>query len=168
MTRNTTVYMRNDIYDRLALAAEQTGVKRNAIISALLTYMADDWQRDWSGVTAVRYQEKREEGEWRRFHLGIGQTEYNFFVDFRVVVKFSVSYLVCMAIEQYLDYFVQNLIGQTDNYRRRFHATYTANFKHCTCIVLCWGIPPKLFTGTEPPEDKTPPPSGRRAPAPRF
>ncbi|HPA71021.1 MAG TPA: hypothetical protein PKY31_02050 [Spirochaetota bacterium] len=142
----TTVNIGRDEYEALSRAAEDTGATLSAMISAMLKYMALRTAKREAVWGRVKYQERREAGEWRMLHLWVGRDEYDFFMDLKKVGKMSVSFLIAEAIRLYLDEFLIKLKGDVDSYRYHNYAISKIYVGDVTCWVFYWGIPTTLLT----------------------
>lgn len=143
---DTTVHIDVELYEALSREAERLNVSRVRLISSLLGHMSRrqrDYARAW---TRVKYQARREKGSWRRLHVGLRGDEYEFFMDLKKVFKMSVSFIIAVAIELYLDELSALMEKDNDSYRYRNYAMTQLMVGDVTCWVFYWGIPPALLT----------------------
>ena len=150
MTIDTTIYISVELHEALSREAERLKVPRVRLISSLLGHMSRrqrDYARAW---TRVRYQARRPKGSWRRLHVGLRGDEYEFFMDLKKVFKMSVSFIIAVAIERYLDELSVLMEYDNDSYRYRNYAMTQLMVGDVMCWVFYWGIPPNLLTAPAP------------------
>ncbi|HNV45473.1 MAG TPA: hypothetical protein PLE73_02640 [Spirochaetota bacterium] len=131
----TTINIHVDTLGRVSAVAGALNMPRRDIIVALLMRIMKHNARFRRGFSTVTYQPDDPRGVWRCFSISFKKDENEFFVDLRKVCKRSVSYLVAIAVEEYLDDFVAEHINGMHNY---------APFRHYVLRqeviddVICW------------------------------
>ncbi len=148
MIINTTINIRRDFFERIVAAAEQTGVTPGTVVSALLRHYTNKATRQEAAWGRVRYQRQQPGVEWKKMHFKPCLDEYEFCIDLRKVLKFSVSCLVAHAVEQYLDELVLLWGKRIDNYHFHNYAMSQFNENDVSIWIYYWGIPKKLLKHT--------------------
>lgn len=146
MIIDTTIHISVELHEALSREAKRLNITRVELISSLLGHMSRseiDYERAWS---RVRYQARRPMGSWRRMHVGLRGDEYEFFMDLKKVFKMSVSFIIAVAIERYLDELSVLMEKDNDSYRYRNYAMTQLMVGDVMCWVFYWGIPPNLLT----------------------
>lgn len=117
-------------------------VKRSDMIVRLLKHLTGKTASNafW---TRVRYQERRRKEDWKQIHVSPKGDEYELFLDLRKVRKFSVSFLVTWAVEEYISDLIDNWENE-DNYHLKNYAVVHFFNTGIECWLFCWGIPPEL------------------------
>ncbi|MBP7582776.1 MAG: hypothetical protein KBA61_02000 [Spirochaetes bacterium] len=149
MIIKTTINIRRDLFERIVTAAEQTGVTTGAVVSALLRHFADRAVRREAAWCRVRYQRRQPGVEWKRMHFQPCMDEYEYCIDLRKVLKFSVSCLVAYAVEHFLDELIARWGEKIDNYHFHNYAMSQFNENGVSIWIYYWGIPQKLMTHTQ-------------------
>lgn len=144
MTIDTTVYVRNDIAEWIKDMAIRAGVSRSALISMLLREFAEKRKVPANAWKGIRYQERMADGQWCRMHVRLRGDEYEYFIDLRKVMKFSVSYIIAMAVKNYGKSVCKTVDKDADNYRYHNYAMLHFQEGYVHCWLFCWGIPPRL------------------------
>jgi hypothetical protein len=90
----------------------------------------------------VRYQERDPLRQWHRFSISFRKDENEFFTDLRKLGKLSVSYLVAIAVEQYLDELLRKGTKIHNYVRFNHYAIGQRNDGGIICWELYWGEPP--------------------------
>jgi hypothetical protein len=143
--------MQHDVFFTLSLASERLGKTRRDLVVMLLMKIMRDVDRFQGGFTLVRYQKRDPLKRWRCFSISFRTDEYEFFTDLRKLGKFSVSYLVAMAVERYLDELLDG--KKRHNYFRFTHYTIGQRIENdILCWEFYWGDPadtPKALKGTK-------------------
>jgi hypothetical protein len=138
----TTVNMQNSIFFKLGLAASRLGKTRRDIVVTLLMRLMSDIERFQGGFTLVRYQERDPLRQWHCFSISFRKDENEFFTDLRKLGKFSVSYMVAIAVERYLDELMREG-DERHNYAGFTHYAVGLRLEGgIICWELYWGDPP--------------------------
>jgi hypothetical protein len=93
-----------------------------------------DIERFQGGFTLVRYQARGALTNWHCFPISFKKEENEFFTDLRKLSKCSVSYLVAIAAEQYLN----ELLNEGANRHNYAEFTAYAIGKRIERDVVCW------------------------------
>jgi hypothetical protein len=122
----------------LSRAAQAMGVSRRDVVVRLLMRIMHDVDMYQSGCRTVRYQPDDEKGKWRCFPLKFKPDENEFFADLRKVCKCSVSLLVAMAVDRYLDELLTKSAGKIE-YNYNIFRNYFIK-KVIIDGIICWQI----------------------------
>ena len=150
----TTLNMHCDILEQITKASKELGKSRRYIIILLLKRIMRDHQGLMRGFTTIKYQPDDDRENWHCFHIRFKQDEYEFFSDLRKFCKYSVSFLVAMAVDKHLDQILADKIDNVDNY-----ANFNNYVLHQEIIggiistYLFWGYPEEHLKTIIPLED---------------
>ncbi len=104
MQLETTIYISEENYRKLEEKKAETGISKNRIISCLLRNEVSRGKRDPVLLDTVSYQERLcDDQKFRRLHVTLDDELYERCLDMRRVFKLSVSYIIALCINQYLD-----------------------------------------------------------------
>lgn len=152
MMVDTTIRVGREAAGRIAEICENRGIRKAALVSALVRFASGRMRPLPDGWLRVKYQGRRGKEEWRCLHLAVRPDEYEFFGDMRKVQRLSVSFIVAFAVEHFLDEMMETIGDDTDNYRYRNYLIAQFLLGDVVCWVHCWGIPPGI-TRPEPSPD---------------
>jgi hypothetical protein len=117
----TTMYIKTALLERLEEAAVEIGITKDQLISLLLsriirenssepqTFNADDRH-----FKLVRYQKSIPGMVWKIEHIKFEPVFYEKALDLRRNFKYSVSWFIAFAIENYLDDLVYEMLNPKD------------------------------------------------------
>jgi hypothetical protein len=143
----TTINMRFDIFHKISLAASMLGKSRRQVVIKLLIRLMSDMERLQGGFMLVRYQERDPIKHWHCFSISFRRDENEFFTDLRKLGKFSVSRLVAIATELYLDELLREG-GSMHNYARFEHYSIGRRTEGgIICWEMYWGDPTDTMKG---------------------
>ena len=143
MNIETTVNIAAEAVSRLDRASTAVGIPRSRVIVSLLRRLVRLGGVEARICASVRYQRAVPGGEWACVHLCLRDDEYEWIVDMRKLFKVSVSGIVAMAIERYLDDLVSGVGGSSaDNYLLRNYLLAKEYVGGVICWKLYWGFPP--------------------------
>jgi hypothetical protein len=103
----TTINMHPDTLTAVSRAARKLNTSRREIIVRLLRHMKDNIDAYQGGYTTVSYQRDDPEKKWRCFTIKLSPEDVECLGDMRYYTRCSVSLMVNMAAERYLDEVVQ-------------------------------------------------------------
>lgn len=103
---HTTVNMRIGHAALIEESARVRGMHKSRLIALLLRKMTIHAKKLKHEFEVVKYQERG--GEWNKVHFFPEKKEYEVFTDMRNNCKFSVSFLLAMAIEWFLEEILRN------------------------------------------------------------
>jgi hypothetical protein len=126
-------------------AAKRAGVSRSGIIISLLKKVMDDTEAGVKCGKRIRYQKRRDAGEWNICHLVLRPDEYEYFLDLRKLLKMSLSHILARAIKKFLN--TKNKMNPTptsilkDNYLYKNYVLGREVVDGLICWKLIWGFP---------------------------
>ena len=137
----TTVYIRRDLAERVSAAARIADSTRTEIVVMLMKRVMKEHRRLVRCWRAVQYQEKDSGGRWCRMHISPCGRDYEFLIDSRKVFKRSVSLLLAMAVEKYLDEILIPDDNKSDNYPFNNYIFMWEMIGDVVCWKFFWGMP---------------------------
>lgn len=145
---HTTVNLSSKNAVSLEDAARQLHLKRSKLVAMLLRKMLKKAKSLQRYFTPVHYQKNIDGDEWKVVHIFIDDRDYEVFIDMRNFFKWSVSALLAMAINKYLDELLNAdskvLKDQYDNYKIiDYHCDAKLN-KNMICWHIKWELSEKL------------------------
>jgi len=96
----------------------------------------------------IQYQEKCSPDEWHTFHVRFRPDEYEYFLDLKKILKFSVSGILAIAVNKYLPAITKTDI--CDNYQFQNYIIGRETIDGVICWRLAWGFTPKLVQISSP------------------
>jgi hypothetical protein len=137
----TSINMRHDVFLKIGLAAVRLGRTRREVVLMLLSRIMRDIDRFQGGFTLVKYQPRDPMKKWHCVPISLRKNENEFVTDFRKLGKCSVSYLVAIATERYLEE-LQNDGDNRHNYAEFIHYAIGQRLEGgIICWELYWGDP---------------------------
>ncbi len=134
----TTVYVRQNRHSRLKYFAGKHGQRISDLIIFLAGKMA---QRLLMNNTfrscAVQYQKPA--SDWITMHVSLTSIEYDRLFDIKKCFRISVSLLIAMAIDEFLD----REFDSSDSYPPSAYYKSTITVNNNRILIFCWGIPAK-------------------------
>jgi hypothetical protein len=115
---STTLNIHRDTLTVLSRAAIKLGISRRDVIVSLLMRIMDNINIFRREFATIKYQPDASRGEWRCFSIKFRPEETEFFADLRNFCKCSVSFLVAIAVEKYLDDMLDDYDRHRHNYPR--------------------------------------------------
>jgi len=138
----TTLNIQKGVFEKISAAAEKLNKSRREIIVLLLMKLMRDYNSFRFRFSAVSYQPDADEDSWHCFHINYKEHEYEYFTDLRKLTKFSVSFLLRIAVYRYLDKISEGFDKPIDNYSR--FKDYTVLKKEVDDFLIwtfIWGAP---------------------------
>jgi hypothetical protein len=137
---STTINMHYDTRTRIMRAALMRNTTQKEIILFLLQRLMRDVDKYRAGFWGVRYQVNIPKKGWHRYFVRFRREEYEYFTDLRKLCKRSVSFLVAIAAEEYLD----EPIGQGEIKRYNYisfpgYSLARKAFDGIECWLRYWG-----------------------------
>ncbi len=99
----TTLNIRDDIFERVLPASRSTGISGSELIVILIKKVMADMSNAGHMGRLVQYQERRGKDQWQRFHIYLRAYDYEYFLDMRKLLKMSVSKILAHAVEKFLN-----------------------------------------------------------------
>jgi len=137
MYTETTLYIRNELLQKLDYAAETMNISRSVLVSILLMRYMKANQAGNAVFTRLKYQARDSESAYTTRSLCLRKDVYEMWCDVRKAFKLSASLLIALAIELYLDELLKG-DGLPDNYVGMY-ATNTTYHANACVIQIIWG-----------------------------
>ena len=139
---STTLNIHDDKLIKIdRLSREMKKKKRDVIVLLLMRAMSDN--RVFRGrFRSVRYQPAAGKEKWNCFHVNFREDEYEYFIDLRKFFKCSVSYILALAVEEYMGEFLEKKDEPMNNYHR--YKDYVMHCEKPEGVIswrLYWGFP---------------------------
>lgn len=135
----TTVNIHDNIFIKINCAAEKSGISRSEMIVYLIKRIMDDIINPENIGKMVKYQKKSSPAEWHRFHIQLKMDDYEYLLDLRKLLKMSVSLILAIAVEKYLN--VKKKLLITDNYQYKNYIIVKEVIDNIICWKFIWGYP---------------------------
>lgn len=139
---DTTLNIHADILKKIADSACSRGMHRSELIVLLLNKIMDETRHSVRMGRLVQYQKRRPRGEWRRIHARFEADEYEYFLDLRKLMKMSLSHILAVAVEKYIDAICRE--KNPDNNRYTNYLIINEEIDSVSCWRLIWGNPPSI------------------------
>ncbi len=127
-------------------AAQTAGTTRSAMLVLVMKKLLERKKMSGNAFARVKYQKRG--GIWKRMHVSLEGRDYEYFLDMRKGFKFSVSFFVSLAVREYLEELLADIISNgnkiPDNYLFQEYIFFHDNESPVTCWIFYWGIPGKL------------------------
>jgi len=149
MSFQTSFYIHIDNYVKLSNAATRTGATMQVLIIQMMYKYAMDYTKMQIEQRTVQYQPMIIKGSGKIFRIALPEKDYELFTDMRKVMKKSVSYLIALAIEKYLDIIVSKILKQLFNYTYLIHDSAGEKVENLTKWHLIWNL--NKSTSKQPP-----------------
>ncbi|TAL30364.1 MAG: hypothetical protein EPN93_19800 [Spirochaetes bacterium] len=133
--------MRNDIFFKIGIAAVRLGISQREVVIMLLSRIRGDIDHFQGGFTLVKYQPRDPRKLWHCFPICFREAESELVADFRKLSRFSVSYLVAIATDRYMEEMLQGKKSR-HNYVNFSHYAIGRRIENgIICWELYWGDP---------------------------
>ncbi|HOD15623.1 MAG TPA: hypothetical protein PK307_08465 [Spirochaetota bacterium] len=139
---DTTLNIHADILVKIAETALAKGINRREMIVVLLNKIMGETRHSVRTGRLVQYQKRRPRGEWRRVHARFEADEYEYFLDLRKLMKMSLSHILAVAVEKFIDAISEE--KDLDNYRYTNYIIINEEIDSISCWRLIWGNPPSI------------------------
>jgi hypothetical protein len=123
MSIETTLNIKRDYLNRLSTSCKNHTLSRSGLIALLLRRFLRKQKLPYSMFKTISYQKRNQKKNWKIIHVSYPVDLFEKCCDVRKFSKISVSFLVSMAIDSYLDVVEEELSGAkgtnekiTDNY----------------------------------------------------
>lgn len=141
---HTTVNLSREHATILNESAVKLRVSRSKLVVLLLRKLLVNLKKRKCNFTSVQYQKNAGHNGWKKVHVFFEPVDYEVFTDMRNYYKWSVSALLAMAIDRYLD---EILEGGKENFEKNFDK-YLIHDYNCDGKLdrtdFCWHITWKL------------------------
>lgn len=112
---STTINIHTDVLFKITFAAGLLDISKKDIIVMLMMRMMKDQHAFERYFTTVRYQPDDAKDKWHCFHVRLKADVNEYFVDLRKLCKCSVSCLLAIAVNRYLDDLLHDGENAVDN-----------------------------------------------------
>jgi len=138
----------------LEMYAQKLNIPLRTLIVYLLMFAAKNEKKKAIAFKRISYRKRNSEQPWKRLHLVLYQSEYEFILDVKKLWKMSLALCIEFCIENVLFEFMNYFLDcekkkDTDNYLNYYqNRSYTFDFyqeKGIHCCKFYWGPPPKLL-----------------------
>ncbi len=141
--------------------SKKLGLPLHSFIVYLIMYAAKKEKRAYRAFKQIKYRKRNKDNPWKRVHLVLYQSEYEFLLDVKKLWKMSLAHIIEFCTEnvliEFFEYFEKRLKEiNTDNYPDNLlsyyeNRSYTFDFhreKGIHCLKFHWGPPPELLSRT--------------------
>ena len=146
MKFQTSFYMSERVFDKLQAASHRTGESICDLISQMMYRYAKDHKARRIAVGTVKYQDRDVNENWKVFRVALDEDDYELYTDMRKVLKRSVSFIIALAVEKYLEAIVNALLEYLDCYSRLFYAAKGKDSEDHVIWIYKWRIEQKIPT----------------------
>ncbi len=158
MDFETTTCISFEHLDILYDYSSRLEVPLRTLIVYMVMYAAKKEKRTYAAFQRIAYRKRDANNPWRRVHLVLYHSEYEFFLDVKKLWKMSLANVIAFCVENVLEefflYFQKRLKEMnTDNYPKNLpsyyeNRSYTFDFhkeKGIHCLKFYWGPPPEVL-----------------------
>ncbi|MGB4270644.1 MAG: hypothetical protein WBK20_15885 [Spirochaetota bacterium] len=138
--------------------AEKLSLPLRSLILYMIMYAAKKEKYKAIAFKQIKYRKRDKNNPWKRVHLVLYQSEYEFLLDIRKLWKMSlaraIEFCVDNVLYEFFEYFEKRLKEiNTDNYPYNLpsyyeNRSYTFDFhreKGIHCLKFYWGPPPEML-----------------------
>jgi hypothetical protein len=144
----TTLNINIHVLGKIRNAALLRGINITGIIVLILKKTMDETSRSVKTGRLVQYQGRCSHHEWRRVHVRFEADEYEYFLDLRKLMKMSLSLILSIGIDKFLDSITKN--KNTDNNRYINYLIINERIDSISCWRMIWGYPPSIVQHLRP------------------
>ncbi len=138
----TTINMHIDIFNKISQVSEKLNKSKRDVVVMLLLRTMDDIHKLHRGFTTVKYQPDNDKDKWHCFAIRFRPDEIEYCCDLRKIGKYSLSYLVAIAVEKYIDELIEKVKNVVYNYTRYSnYVLYREVVEDIICWQCYWGFP---------------------------
>ena len=131
----TTLNIHTDVFFKLTQASIILKKSRRDIIVILLMRIMRDIHKFRRGFATVKYQPDDLKEKWHCFPIKFKFDENEFWTDLRKVSKYSVSYLLAIAVDNYLD---ELMLGNKKNIYNYIYFKNYVLYREVIDGIICW------------------------------
>ena len=138
--------------------AHKLGIPLRTIIVYMIMYAAKKEKKQYRAFKRIAYRKRNADNPWKRVHLVLYQSEYEFFLDVKKLWKMSLAHVIEFCVDnvlvEFFEYFKVRLAKMnSDNYLENLpsyyeNRSYTFDF-YCEngihCLKFYWGPPPEAL-----------------------
>ncbi|MBN1534236.1 MAG: hypothetical protein JXA20_16305 [Spirochaetes bacterium] len=96
---------------------------------------------------SIEYQKSNPSERWNHFHIVLSEKEYEYFIDMRKLCKRSVSFLVALSVNKYIEEVIAELTNikteKTDNYQFLSYILIGERIDNVISWRIYWDLPRK-------------------------
>lgn len=144
----TTLNINIHVLGKIRNAALLRRINLNGIIVFTLKKIMDEASRSVKMGRLVQYQRRCSHHEWRRVHVRFEADEYEYFLDLRKLMKMSLSLILSIAVDKFID-----TINEKDNIDNNRYINYLIikeKIDSISCWRMIWGYPPSIVQHLKP------------------
>jgi hypothetical protein len=145
----TTLNIHADIQKKIEETVISKGIIRRELIVLLLNKIMDETRHSVKMGRLVQYQKRRPRKEWRRVHVRFEADEYEYFLDLRKLMKMSLSHILAVAVEKYIDEISKG--KRADKNRYTNYLIINEEIDSISCWRMIWGYPPSIASALQTP-----------------
>ncbi len=139
MIIETTLNIQNHLLKTINDAAHKKGLPRTELIILLFKRVMDEIPRNICHGKRIKYQSRYNHGPWNTLHIRLRPNDYECLLDLRKLLKMSVSHILAMAINKFLDELIHTIIKE--KYHFTNYIILHESINGIQCWKLLWGIP---------------------------
>ena len=143
MMIRTTLNIHVNVLSKICETAERLDTSMTKVIVLLLMRIMNDMDSFPHRFKTVSYQEDDVKENWHCFHIKFREDHNEYFIDLRKLCKFSVSFLLAIAVKRYLDKLIEDMGGKSgDNYV--YYTNYVLHgeeIEGVNSFTFYWGFP---------------------------
>ncbi len=114
MKIDTTINIKKEILERIDSACNDYSISRSMLVSLLLKSMIKAQRTDKNRFSRVKYQKRDKNAQWKRPHVVLEYDLYEKCIDMRKLAKMSVSYIVSISFNLFLNEIFESLKNGED------------------------------------------------------
>ena len=135
MYNETTLYIKENLLEKLDNAAKELNISRSKLVSILLvTYLKKNKSIGKAFIT-LKYQKSDTKVKFKTKNLCLRMDIYEKWVDVRKLFKLSASFIIALSIEEYLDEIVEGR-NEPYNYFSMYYTKVTYIENVCINITM--------------------------------
>ncbi|MBP7738741.1 MAG: hypothetical protein KA369_22390 [Spirochaetes bacterium] len=142
MIIETTLNIQNHLLKKINNAAHRKGLSRIELIILLFKKVMDDTPHHVCHGKRIKYQSRNNHGIWNTLHIRLRPNDYECLLDLRKLLKMSVSHILAMAVDKYLDELMKTTIK--DKYHFTNYILIKETINGILCWKLIWGFPANM------------------------
>ena len=138
----------------LSQYCEKLDIPLRTFIVYCIMYAAKHEKKKEVAFKRISYRKRDADNPWKRVHLELYQSEYEFFLDVKKLWKMSLANIIAYCVDnvlfEFFEYFSKQIEKiKTDNYLSYYeNRSYSFNFyrvKGIHCLKFYWGPPPEML-----------------------
>ncbi len=134
MTIETTINISDKNVSLLDQYATSLNISRNQLLIQLIIKFMNYQFGNYECFSRVRYQKKKNNEKWKTKHVWFPCDFYEKCIDLRKFHKLSLSFILALAIQLFLDKLANN---ECDNYNRSY-MFFASNYMGRPFFIITW------------------------------